>query len=56
MIKTNLFENTPSHGISAQLGRYSVMEYTKDISVEPERAAMAFFASKMNYPDLTHSV
>ncbi|MDO4938722.1 MAG: AIM24 family protein [Lachnospiraceae bacterium] len=48
MIRTNLFESTDSHKIVARLGRFSVMEYEKDLSVPPERAHEAYFASKMN--------
>ena len=48
MITTNLFENTDSHKIIAQKGRFSVMEYERDLSVSPEAAETAYFASKMN--------
>ena len=48
MIRTNLYESTDSHKIISRLGKYSVMEYEKDLSVPPERAHEAYFASKMN--------
>lgn len=48
MIRTNLFESTDSHKIIARRGRFSVIEYEKDLSVSPERAHEAYFASKMN--------
>lgn len=48
MIRTNLFQPTEAHKIVAKKGRYSLLEYEKDISVTPESAATAYFASKMN--------
>ena len=48
MIKTNLFETTPSHSITFSKGRFSVLEYERDFSVTPENAAIAFYSSKMN--------
>lgn len=48
MIRTNLLSNTDNHHIAAQLGCYSVLEYDRDISVSPEEAHIAYFASKMN--------
>ena len=48
MIKTNLFENTESRVIAAQKGVFSVIEYLRDISVSPEMAQTAYFASEMN--------
>ncbi|MCF0136160.1 MAG: AIM24 family protein [Lachnospiraceae bacterium] len=48
MIKTNLFQPTEAHKIVDRKGRYSLLEYEKDISVTPGRAADAYYASKMN--------
>lgn len=48
MIRTNLFHPTEAHHISAQKGRYSILEYEKDLSVSPEMASTAYFASLMN--------
>lgn len=48
MIRTNLFQPTEAHHISAQKGRYSILEYEKDLSVSPEMASTAYFASAMN--------
>ena len=48
MIRTNLFNQTDSHRITESLGCFSVLEYEKDISVTPESAEMAYFASEMN--------
>lgn len=48
MIRTNLFQPTEAHKIVAKKGRYSLLEYDKDLSVTPESASTAFFASQMN--------
>lgn len=48
MIRTNLFQPTDAHKIIAQKGRYSLLEYEKDLSVTPVSASTAYFASKMN--------
>lgn len=48
MIRTNFFESTDSRKIVSKLGRFSVIEYEKDLSVSPEKAHEAYFASKMN--------
>ena len=48
MFRTNLFRPTEAHKIVAQRGRYSLLEYEKDLSVSPESASMAYFASQMN--------
>jgi len=48
MIKLNLLEYTDSHHVTEQKGCFSVVEYEKDISVSPENAEMAYFASQMN--------
>lgn len=39
---------TEAHRIVNRKGRFSLLEYEKDISVSPEKASTAFFASKMN--------
>jgi len=48
MIKTNLFESTDSHKIVDHKGKFYVIEYEKDLSVSPEMAQEAYFASVMN--------
>lgn len=48
MIRTNIFQEMPSHKITQQLGCFSVLEYTRDISVDPSYASKAYYASKMN--------
>lgn len=48
MIKTNLKEPSESHRITETKGIFSVLEYEKDLSVSPSRAAEAYFASRMD--------
>ncbi len=48
MIKTNLFDTSDAKRIVLQRGRFSVLEYVRDVSVNPEMAATAYFASAMN--------
>ncbi len=48
MVRTNLFQPTDAHKVIAQKGRYSLLEYEKDLSVRPESAVTAYFASQMN--------
>lgn len=48
MIRTNLFQPSPVHKVVANAGKYSLLEYEKDISVSPDQAATAFFMSQMN--------
>ena len=48
MIKTNLFDPTDSHRIVEQKGRYALLEYERDISVSPDAAVVAYYASQMN--------
>jgi len=48
MVKTNLMEETESRKIAEKRGRFTVIEYLRDISVSPNRAQEAFFASEMN--------
>ncbi len=48
MVRTNLFQQTEAHKVIAQKGKYSLIEYEKDLSVRPESASMAYFASQMN--------
>lgn len=47
MITTTLFETTDSHKIVNNGGIFSVLEYEKDISVSPEMAEVAYYASLM---------
>ncbi len=48
MIKTDLFKETEARKVVRQLGSYSILEYTKDISVNPTTAQTAYFMSEMN--------
>lgn len=48
MIKTNLFQPTDAHKIVAEAGRFSLLEYERDLSITPDMAGTAFFASQMN--------
>lgn len=48
MITTNILDATDSHKIVARKGRFFVMEYDRDLSVSPEFAQQAYFASQMN--------
>ena len=48
MIKTNLFEPSVSRKTVGQKNNFSVIEYEKDISITPNMAETAYFASKMN--------
>jgi len=48
MIRTNIYESTDSHKIVAHKGKFFVMEYEKDLSVSPEMAQVAYYASMMN--------
>lgn len=48
MISTNFFENTDARRITAQRGPFAVLEFERDISVSPEMAQLAYFASEMN--------
>lgn len=48
MVKTNLFHSTNAHKIVAEMGRFSLLEYERDMSITPQTASIAFFASQMN--------
>ncbi len=48
MIKSNLFDISDSRIIVDKIGCFSVLEYKKDISIYPELAQEAYFASEMN--------
>ena len=48
MVKTNLLSETDSKKVIERRGRFSVIEYLRDISVSPSRAQEAYFASEMN--------
>ena len=48
MVRTNLFRPTEAHKVITQKGKYSLIEYEKDLSVRPESASLAYFASMMN--------
>lgn len=47
MIRTNYFAKTDSRSIVDQKGPFTVMEYTKDLSVSPHTAPGAYFAAAM---------
>ena len=48
MVKTNLLSETDSKKVIEKRGRFSIIEYLRDISVSPDRAQEAYFASEMN--------
>lgn len=48
MVKTNLFQPTIAHKIVAEVGRFALLEYERDLSITPSMASTAFFASQMN--------
>lgn len=48
MIRTNLFQKTQARDVIAKRGRYSLVEYERDLSVSPSTAATAYFSSRMN--------
>ncbi len=48
MLKTNLVAESDIRKIIQKKGCFSVLEYSKDISVSPENAITAYFASEMN--------
>ena len=48
MIKTNVFSETTARKVKQRLGCYTVLEYEKDISVNPATAQTAYFMSEMN--------
>ena len=48
MYQVNNFTNNDDVNIVSALGAFSVIEYKRDLSVTPEMAGMAYYASKMN--------
>ena len=48
MVKTNIITETSSRKITEKQGRFTVIEYLRDISVSPKMAQEAYFASEMN--------
>jgi len=48
MIRLNLLNDTESHKVVERKGCFSVVEYERDLSVSPENAQTAYFASQMN--------
>ena len=48
MIRTNMLQTSAARKIVEQRGMYTLMEYERDLSVSPESAATAYFASRMN--------
>lgn len=49
MVKTDMLEDTSVRHIVNTAGRFAVIEYDKDISVDPSSAQKAYFCSKMNF-------
>ena len=47
MITSNIYETTEARKVVAQKGIFSVVEYERDLSVSPEIAQTAYFASQM---------
>lgn len=48
MIETDIFSDNKAHMITASVGPFSVLEYQRDLSVIPEEAIQAYFASEMD--------
>lgn len=49
MINTNFFMEKPSNKVTQQLGCFSVIEYARDISVDPSSAQTSYYCSAMGY-------
>ena len=49
MVKTNLFHSTNAHKIVAEMGRFSLLEYERDMSITPQTANIAFLLHKWTY-------
>ena len=48
MYKNNLLENSTNRKVILEKGKYQVLEYEQDMSVNKETAMTEYFASKMN--------
>ncbi len=48
MIKTNLCNKSNAKSIVAKSGVFSVIEYERDLSIDPQMAQTAYYASKMD--------
>ena len=48
MYKNNLLENSTNRKVILEKGKYQVLEYEQDMSVNKETAMSEYFASKMN--------
>ncbi|MDC7293532.1 AIM24 family protein [Butyrivibrio sp. DSM 10294] len=48
MITTNLFNSSDAKKITLNKGIFTVVEYERDLSVDPEMAEMAYFAAMMD--------
>ncbi len=48
MIHTNLYDQTKAHYIKYSKGNFSILEFDREMSVKPEEAQMAYFASEMD--------
>ena len=47
MVQSNIFNATSAHSVTKQMGCFSVIEYGRDLSVNPASAQTAYFMSKM---------
>lgn len=47
-VSTNLFANLPNRKIVRSAGCFHLLEYNRDLSVDANSAANAYFASEMN--------
>ena len=47
MVKMNIFNQTPARKVVNQKGCFSVIEYTKDLSVNPASAQTSYFMGEM---------
>ena len=48
-IQSNFEESTMIRSVVSKLGPYSIIEYARDISVNPANAEMMYYASRMNF-------
>ncbi len=47
MVRSNIYQDTAAHRITEKAGCFSVLEYTRDLSVTPATAATAFYSAEM---------
>ena len=48
MIKTSFLQPTMNKKIVDSMGKYTIVEYQQDLSVDPETAIRAYYAARMN--------